>query len=374
MSTTYLGETTARGKVRRFGLKSADRALHMYAVGMTGVGKTTLLQGVFANDVERGEGGIFIDAHGDAAEELRDALPSVRYLDANDPVWSLNPLTDADPATVAGLVSVFRHLFDEDWGPRLEHLLRNALFLAGASPKGTLATCSRLLVDRGLQRECLVHVTNPEVRSFWENEFEGYSGRFRAVVVAPLQNKLGALLTDPRLAAILSGAGESVDLPQAMEEGTSLIVNLRKGEIGEVGASLLGSLLIAEVVRHGLARSGDRRPFHVIVDECQSFVTTSVVTALSELRKYGVSFFLANQYLDQLRPEIRTAVLGNAGTLIVFRVGVRDAVRLAPELQSKLDADDLVRLPNHHFCVRLMIDGQPSQGFSGRTVRVPRAA
>ena len=259
-----------------------------------------------------------------------------------------------------------------DDAPRFEHLLRNVLFALLAYEAPSLHLIPRLLTDKSFRRTVLRNVENEEVRRFWQEEYDGYSAKFRAVVVAPLQNKIGALLTDPRLHQILSGQARRLDLRTEMDSDGIVIVNLAKGKIGSSAASLIGSLLLTECARLAFTRADldedRRRDFIVFADEFHQFTTGSTAAMLSELRKYRVGVVLAAQYLDQMRVDVRDSVIGNAGTKILFRVGLRDARLFEGELLPRLKAHDLLRLPNWQAVVRLMIDGAPSPPLTMRTI------
>jgi len=355
----------------------------MLIIGKTGTGKSTLLETLVAQDLRNGEGFALFDPHGDLVESVVSLVPPEReadliYLDTPNlsRPWFFNPLSgvadDRKALAAAGMVEVFQKLWPDDWGPRLEHLLRNVIFALLDMEGATFGDIPRLLADRDWRREVVNHVTNDEVRSFWRDEFERYSGPFRAVVTAPLQNKVGAFLTDPLLSRILRGKESSFDLRQVMDEGKILLVNLAKGKIGEGPASLLGSLLVSHLSLAAFSRSAvpqeDRRDFFIYLDEFHTFATLSLATMLSELRKYRVGLILAHQYFSQLELEIRDAVLGNAGTLISFRVGSLDAPLLSREFSPVFDSDDLLSLPNFHIYLKLMIDGQVSKPFSAKTL------
>jgi Type IV secretion-system coupling protein DNA-binding domain len=262
----------------------------------------------------------------------------------------------------------------DSWGPRVEHLLRNALFALLEQPEATLGDIGRLLHDPSYRERAVERVTNRAVRSFWKDEYAEYSKSLRSLVVAPLENKLGAFLTDPKMRSVLAEGRQSLDLRRIMDEGKVLLVNLSKGRLGEGPAMLLGSLLVAHISLHGLARAElpeeRRRDFFLYLDEFQTFATKNLTAMLSELRKYRVSLVLANQYLDQLDPEIRHAILGNVGTLITFRVGPTDARILAQEFAPEFEASDLTNLPSHEIYVRLMVEGSMTRPFSGETVKL----
>jgi hypothetical protein len=269
---------------------------------------------------------------------------------------------------------VFKKIWTEEWGPRLEHLFRNVLFTLLEIEGATLAEARTLLTDRDYRKGVAKTLSNDDVRDYWDREFAQMSPAFRAVVTAPLLNKLGAFLTDPRLRTILTARKSSFDLAKAMDEGKILLVNLSRGQIGEGPATLLGALLVARIGLCGLSRADRperaRRDFYLYVDECQLFATPSLATMLAELRKYRVPMILANQYLAQLDAVVRDALIGNVGTLVSFRVGADDAARIARELAPKFEPVDLVGLPNRTVYLRLMIDGEVSKPFSATTLPV----
>lgn len=380
---TYIGRTTFRNAGVLFGIRQRDRLAHSYVVGKTGTGKSTLLSTMAAQDVAAGNGFALFDPHGDLAEKVA-ALAAVRrakdliYLNVPeaDLPWTFNPFAripaDKRALAAAGMVEVFKKLWPDDWGPRLEHLLRNVVFTLLESPGASFADIPPLLTNRDYRDQLLASVTNDVVRDFWQTEYARYSPAFRAVVVAPLQNKLGALLTDPILRRILTEERAQLDLRRLMDEGKILIVNLDKGRIGEGPASLLGSLLVSHLSLAGLSRSNqleeERRDFLIYLDEFQLFGTQSLANMLSELRKYRVGMVLAHQHLSQLDPVVRDAVFGNVGTMMAFRLGAEDAVFLAREFAPTFTFIDLTGLPRFNLYLRLLIDGETTKPFSAVTL------
>ena len=378
---SYFAETTFRRRFTPFGIKQADRLSHVYVIGKTGVGKSTLLEALARQDLDGGRGFALVDPHGDLAERVRHlAAPALGdrliYLDAADPVqpFGYNPLHrvrfDKIPLAASGLLDALKKLWPDAWGVRMEHVLRNSLYALLERNDSTLPDILRLYADEDFRRGVVAALQNGMVRRFWTDEFEAYPDRYRAEVVAPIQNKLGALLTDPRLYRILVSPAKPISFRRLMDEGGTLVVNLAKGRLGEDAANLLGGLIVSTIGLAALSRaevaSAVRRPFFLYVDEFQSFTTLAFVNMMSELRKYGVGLTLAHQHLHQLDDDVRHAVLGNAGTLISFRVGAEDAAYLAKELQPTFDTLDLINLPNRHIYLRLMIDGTPSRPFSAR--------
>jgi DNA helicase HerA-like ATPase len=381
---TYFARTNWRREGRLFGIRRADRLSHIYVIGKTGTGKSTLFETLMRQDLENGEGFALLDPHGDLYERVSDAVPRERQeavvrWNVPDPSSSIrfNPLSAVPPEkrslAVAGLIAAFERQWHDSWGVRMEHVLRNTLFALLEAGGATLADIPRLLEVDSFRREVIARVANKQTRLFFEREYESYAPSMRAQVIGPILNKVGAFLSDPTLYRILVSPESSFDFRRLMDSGGVLLVNLSKGKIGEGPASLLGSLLVASMGLAGLSRAElpaeERRPFFLYLDEFQSFATLSLAGMLSELRKYGVGLVLANQYLGQLAPEIRDAVLGNVGTLIVFRVGPADASLLAREFAPVFGAEDLLNLPNRSIYLKLMVDGVVSRPFSAETSR-----
>ncbi|MDP2331837.1 MAG: type IV secretion system DNA-binding domain-containing protein [Reyranella sp.] len=363
-------------------MKREDRFLHTYVIGKTGAGKSTLLGNMAAQDLLNSNGFALIDPHGDLVERLyNDAvsagLRDVIYLDATDPAqpYGYNPLrhvrADRIPLAASGLIEVFKKMWSDAWGVRMEHILRNALYALLEQKNATLSDIPRLFRDSSYRKRIAASLQNEPVRLFWEKEFERYSFAYRADGVASIQNKIGAFLADPVMRRILTEPKEPISLRRIMDEGKVLLVNLGKGRIGEDSSALLGGLLVTTIGLAAYSRADtapeNRRDFFVYVDEFQSFTTLAVANMLSELRKYRVGLTMAHQYLHQLEPEIRHAVLGNAGTLISFRLGAEDAKYVSREFDGRFEVGDLLNLKNRHIYLKLMIDGQPSKAFSATT-------
>ena len=380
---TYIAQVDFRNDRRVFGIRRKDRRSHIYIVGKTGTGKSTLLANMIRQDIENGEGLAVFDPHGDLVERALRFVPASRKNDLihfnvpdTDLPLSFNPLQHVPPAeralAASDLVDVFKKIWVEFWGPRLEHILRNTILALLDQPEPTLSDIQRLLTDRAYRRDVTLHLPNKEVREFWLREYEGYPERFRAEAIAPIQNKIGAFLSNPLLSRILTSPGSPLDLRTVMDDGKILLVNLAKGKIGEDTASLLGALLVARLGRTALRRAdmpeADRRDFHLYLDEFQTFSTASLANMLSELRKYRLNLVLAHQFLGQLDPLIRDAILGNAGTVIAFRLGAVDAEVMEKEFYPEFTAIDLVNLPNYHVYLKLMVDGVVTKPFSAVTV------
>jgi hypothetical protein len=379
----YFARVRHRDDDRLFGIKQADRMSHIYVVGKTGTGKTTLLETMLEGDIRNGVGCALLDPHGDLAERLlrgttAEEKARIVYVDPADPkaTISYNPLMRTTPPlrslVAAGLLDVFKLMWSDAWGSRMEHVLRNALLALLDQPKATLPDILLLITDDGFRTKALSHIQNKQVRRYWEREFPAYAKRYRGEAIAPIQSKVGALLADPRLLRFFTAKTEPLRLRALMDDGKVLVVNLSKGRLGADSSALLGGVLTTMLGVSAFSRvaipENRRRRFFVYIDEFQTFTTLALAQMLAELRKTGVAMVLAHQFLQQIDPPVRHAVLGNAGTLITFRVGAEDAAYLVKELEPKFSRLDLINLPNHHIYLRLMIDGGPSRPFSATTI------
>ena len=379
----YLGRTNGRLPHRTFGIWEADRFFHMLVIGRTGVGKTTLVESMALQDIREGRGLCVIDPHGDLVKRLVAQVPLSRYSDLmhldlprGDQPFAYNPLKRVPPEFIplaaGGLLSAMKKMWQYEWGVRMEHVLRNALFALIEYGRATLPDVLRLLTDDGFRKEVLRRVRNEQVRLFWTSEYPKYNPRYRQEAIAPIQNKIGAFLADPRMRRLFTEAPTELSLRRAMDDGKIVLINLAKGALGDDTANLLGAFLVSTIALAAFSRADSaatlRRDFFLYIDEFQNFTTNSVVGMVSELRKFRVALTLAHQHLAQLEPEVRHAVLANVGTLVSLRVGPEDALVLGREFDGVFDATDLVNLPNHHAYWKLMIDGAPSRPFSGTTL------
>jgi hypothetical protein len=301
----------------------------------------------------------------------------IRYLNAPDPTqpYGYNPLRrvrdDKIPLAASGIIETLKKLWPDAWGVRMEHVLRNTLYALLEQDDARLPDILRLYADEAYRKRVARDIRNETVRRFWQHEFPGYQPRMRSDAVAPIQNKLGALLSDPTLYRVLVTPEKPLRFRSLMDKGQVVLVNISKGQLGEDSALVLGGFIASTIglAAFSRAETDKRRPFFLYLDEFQSFTTLMMANMMSELRKYGVGLVLAHQYLHQLDPDVRHAVLGNAGTLISFRVGPEDAATLAREFQPTFDTLGLLNLPNYAMYLRLMIDGTPSPAFSASTIR-----
>jgi type IV secretory pathway TraG/TraD family ATPase VirD4 len=381
----YFAVTDFRNERKLFGIKREDRRLHMYILGRTGMGKTTLLLNMILNDIYGNEGVCFIDPHGDAVETLLDYIPSFRLKDViyfnpadTDYPIPLNVLGESEPQKkhllVSSLISIFRKLYAEYWQHRQEHILRNCILALLEQPeKKTLVDVYTLLSDWRYRKAVVGEVKDPIVKTFWQNEFPKYLYQYKGEALAPIQNKLGAFLTVPLVRNILGQEESKINFREVIDKGKILLVNLAKGRLGEDISSFLGSVIVTKIYLAALARidasENERRDFYLYVDEFQEFVASETFEGiLSEARKYRLCLILAHQYIDQLGHELRKAIFGNIGTLIAFPVGPENGELLEKEFYPEFDRQDLIAHDKYHIYLKLAIDGKQSQPFSALTL------
>jgi hypothetical protein len=383
---TVFARTDFRNKSVPFGIRRADRRAHLYLLGKTGTGKSTLLESFMTEDLRKGFGFALLDPHGDLVKRIKAAIPENRKADVIDfdipdagQPYGFNPLAniaaEKRPLACSGLIQVFKHLWNDSWGPRLEYILRNCLLSLLDYPSANLADIQKLLSDKDFRKKVIGFVRNEQIKEFWLKEYDRYPERLRAEAISPIQNKVGAFLAHPQLKKILTNPEKPLSLRRIMDEGKILLVNLSKGSLGEDTANLLGSLLISRFDLAALSRAdiveAERRDYTLYLDEFHNFTTQSLVLMLSELRKYHLSLVLAHQYLTQLELPIRDAILGNVGTIIIFRIGATDAEIFAQEFAPQFSVTDFTNLPNYHIYLKMMIDGRVSQPFSAVTLPPP---
>jgi len=380
---TIFAETNFRNERKKFGIRKKDRHYHMYVVGKTGVGKSTLLLNMIGQDIENNEGLAVLDPHGDLIEKALKVIPESRtkdliYFNPQDIGQALyfNPLEVLNSSerhlVASSLMSVFKKIWADSWGPRLEYILRNALSTLLEFSNSTLMDLQRIFQDRDFRLKVIARLKNEQLKNFWLNEFEKYPPRFQQEAISPIQNKIGQFLNNPVIRTIVSQPKSSFNLREIMDSGKILLVNLSKGKIGEDSASLLGAMLITKIGLTALSRQDmpeeKRKDFYAYVDEFQSFATSSFADILSEARKYHLNLILANQYLNQIDEKVRDAVFGNVGTIISFKVGLEDAKFLAEEFYPVFNQEDIINLPCYSIYLKLMIEGKTSKPFSGESL------
>lgn len=375
---TYFAKTDFRSEGRRFGIYQADRLLHMYAIGRTGTGKSTLLKTMILDDVRAGRGLCLLDPHSDLVQAIAEAIPESRkkdliYFDLPNTAMNLryNPFKrvpyEKRSLVASGIMEVFKKLWHDAWGVKLEHILRQSILALLDQPSATVEDIPKILLDRSFRKEAVGNVVNESVKAFWNKEFPNYN-RYDLL---PVLNKVGGMLAHPTIKRALIENPQEVYLRKAMDEGKIILVNLAKGHLGEDASHILGALFVSSLSSAAFSRidtpEHERKPFMIYMDEFHNFTTLSLVNMFSELRKFKVGMVLAHQYFHQLDEQIRRAILGNVGTLVSFRVGVEDAGFLASEMQPLFTLENFVNLPNYSIYLKLMINGVPSKPFSATT-------
>lgn len=377
----HVGSRHIWGADYEFGISASNRRRHVYVIGQTGTGKSTLLKSLIAQDIAAGEGLALIDPHGDLVDEVLDLIPGHRVddviiFDPSDPLYTvgINPFyrvpKDEQALVASNIVAALRHVWADSWGPRLEYILLNTIMALLAAPdacRATFLSIPRFLVDPAYRKRVLATVDDPRVQSFFRDEFDHWGERLLAEALSPVQNKIGQVVAHPKVRAALCQWRPSFDLDAILRKRQVLLVRLPKGELGADPANLTGSLLVAGLLQAAMRRPTDARtPFHLYIDEFQNFTTEAFATILSEARKYALTLTIGHQYLDQLLPTVRSAVLGNVGSLISFRVGAQDAELMAKEL-GDVSAEALRDLVRGEVFVRLSNDVEFQQSFRGRT-------
>lgn len=380
---TILGETNFRDQKVRFGIKADDRRRHIYIIGKTGVGKTTMLETLAISDIRRGYGVGIIDPHGEFAEKMLDFVPEERiddviYFNPSDQDWPIafNVIEQVPVEfrhlVASGLMGVFKKIWPDVWSARMEYIMNNSILALLEYPNSTLLGINRMLADKDFRQAVIDKITDPVVKAFWTTEFARYHDRFQVEAIAPIQNKVGQFISNPLIRNIIGQPHSKINIREAIDNGKILIMNLSKGLIGEDNSALLGSMLVTKIQLAAMSRvdmpESVRRDFYLHVDEFQNFATDSFANILSEARKYRLSLTLAHQYVEQLSDVVRPAVFGNVGTIICFRVGAGDAEFLEKEFMPEFVGADLVNLPKYAFYIKLMIDGTASHAFSAMTI------
>jgi CxxC-x17-CxxC domain-containing protein len=378
---TLFAETTFRNKNQRFGIKLDDRRRHIYLIGKTGMGKSTMMENMIYQDIHSGRGVALADPHGDFVEKILDFIPPHRvndvvYFNPADTEYPIafNILESLNPETkniaTSGLISIFKKLWADSWGPRLEYLLRNAILALMDSPNSTILGVTRVLIDKNFRKKVLSTVKDPIVKAFWEDEYTKYSANFQVEAISPIQNKVGQFLSNSLIRNVIGQVKSTIDIRDIMDNQKILLMNLSKGRIGEDASALLGSMMITKIQLAAMERvsmpENERKDFCLYVDEFQNFATESFANILSEARKYRLSLTMTNQYIEQLDEKVQAAVFGNVGTLISFRVGSTDAEVLEKEFSPRFTAEDLTNITKYNIYIKLMIDGIASDPFSAK--------
>lgn len=384
---TYLAKTNFRNQEQVFGIKRKDRRQHIYVLGKSGTGKSTLLEGMIVQNIWNGEGVCVVDPHGELVENILASIPPHRVKDVvyfnpadTDYHIGFNVLQIDDPKykhlVASGLMGIFTKIWANAWSARMEYILNNAILALSDTPGSTLLGIPRLLVDKDYRQLVVNNLKDPVIKAFWVHEYEAWRDQYRNEAIAPIQNKVGQFLSSSMVRNVVGQAKSTIDIFDMMNTGKIFLVNVSKGRIGEDNSALLGGMLITKIQLAAMERvripEDERKDFYMYVDEFQNFVTDSFASILSEARKYRLNLTLAHQYIAQLVTKesmaVRDAVFGNVGTMIIFRVGAADAEFLEPEVEPEFLIQDLVNLPNYTIYLKLMVDGITSRPFSAKTL------
>lgn len=365
------------------GIALPDRRYHMYLIGRTGTGKSTMLANMIIQDMAAGRGLVLIDPHGDLAQQVLAFVPPMRkkdlvYFDPGDSEFpiGLNVLEQVDAnarsLVATNLVSVFRKVFQDSWGPRMEYLLHNALLALLENPGSTLLGLLKLLTDEQFRKRIVGNVTDPVVRHYWIEQFANFPEKLLPEITSPVLNKIGAYLTHRALRNILGQKRTAINFSHLVNHRGILIANLSKGKIGEDAANLLGSLLVTKLQLAAMARvsvpESERSDVFLYVDEFHNFVTHSFADILAEARKYRLSLVLSHQFSEQVHERIRAAILGNCGTMIFFRIGPDDAKLFAKEVEPHYTWSDLVNLSPHEVIYKVQRNGKVDRPYQAVTI------
>ncbi|MDO8429282.1 MAG: type IV secretion system DNA-binding domain-containing protein [Candidatus Daviesbacteria bacterium] len=382
-SGLYLGKSVFRGTDRPVFITEEDRRRHMYIIGRTGTGKTTLLKSLMLQDIMAGKGVAFIDPHGDAAEEMLSLIPPHRaqdviYFNPGDVErpFGMNMLDarteDEKHFITAEILGLMYKLYDPHKtgiiGPRFEHGVRNAMLTVMAVPGNTFIEVMRVMQDPEYVKELLPHVTDPIVRRYWTDQIAHTADFHKSEVLDYTVSKFGRFVTNRMLRNVIGQTQSSFNLRQIMDQGKILIVNLSKGKMGEENSNFLGLILVPKILAAAMSRADvpedQRRDFYLYVDEFQNFATDTFTTILSEARKYRLNLTVANQFIGQMPEEIKNAIFGNVGTLMAYRVGVTDANFLQHEFAPVFTEQDLVNIEAWHVYTKTQVRGEPVPPFS----------
>lgn len=367
----------------KFGLKTTDRLRHMYIIGKTGTGKSTLLENLAVDDFKQGRGVAFLDPHGDSSQNLLNYIPKKRindtiYFDPSDrehPI-SINILETTSPdqveLVVSGIISIFQKLYGKFWGPRMQYILRNALLTLVEIPGSTLPDVVKILSDPDFRASLYPKITNKSLLSFWKKEFDTLEDDVRLQYTYPILNKIGQFVNSPLIQPIIASPHSSIDVGEIMNSGKIFIANLSQGRLGQDNAALLGAMLITKFELAALSRIDtpeEARPnFFLYVDEFQNFATESFAKILSEARKFHLGLILANQYIAQIPESLQKAIFGNIGTIVSFAIGSEDAFALSHEFSPVFTQESLTNLDKYQIAIKMTIDGKLSEPFSAHTL------
>lgn len=380
-----IGYNEFRGVKKPIRISDKDRRRHIHIIGQTGVGKSVLQENLAFQDMMNGRGFAFVDPHGDSAEALLSKVPKERVEDVIyfNPSDMENPIglnmfefdhPDQKDFLVQEAIGMLYGLYDPGHtgivGPRLEHIFRNAALLLMSDPKGgTFIDIPKVLIDQEFMKSKLKYVKDQQVLDFWTKEFPASQRSNDAgEVISWVVSKFGPFISNDAMRNIIGQTKSGFNIRHIMDNKKILLVNLSKGKMGELNSKLLGIIFVMKFNAAAMARANvpeeQREDFTLYVDEFQNFATDSFSTILSEARKYRLSLVLGNQFMTQLKEEVREAIIGNVGTSITGRVGITDAEIMVKRYTPVFDAEDLTKLPNYQYVSVAQIHGVPSAPFS----------
>ena len=386
LHVNFFGKTVYKNKDTIFGIKDIDRRRHIWAIGKTGTGKSTLIANMAIDDLKKDRGLAIIDPHGDLCDIILNYIPKRRIndviyfnpADTNYPIV-INPLevsnNEEAELVVSGIVSIFNKIFGFSWGPRLEYILRNSLYTLALVPNSTLKDVPLLLTNKLFRQKIESNISDPSMLSFWRDEFDKMPERLQQEAISPILNKVGQFVTSPLIRTVIGQPKSTIKLDDVMNGGKILLANLSQGRLGEDNAALLGAMLITKFQLAAMHRVAlpeeERKDFYLYVDEFQNFATGSFIKIMSEARKYRLDIMLANQYMAQIPDEVTKAILGNAGTVMTFAVGANDADILTKEFAEVFTSQDLISLGKYQIATKMTIDGQITRPFVSTTLPLP---
>ncbi|MBP9718706.1 type IV secretory system conjugative DNA transfer family protein [Candidatus Gracilibacteria bacterium] len=384
MST--FGTTNFHNQNIRFGIKRTDRRRHLYVVGKSGTGKSKLLELLIIEDIMAGKGVGVLDPHGDLVDNILRHIPKERIddvvlfnpADYDFPV-AFNPLEQVPPEmrvrVTIGFIDIFKKLFGNNWTNRLEHVLRYTTLALLDSPNTTVLSILKMLSDKNYRQKIVARIEDSVVKNFWVNEFAAWSEKFDNEAIMPILNKVGQFVSTALIRNIVGQSKNKIDIQDIMDSGKILLMRISKGNLGEENAALIGSMVVTKIQQAAMARTAipeeERRDFYLYCDEFQYFATDTFAEILSEARKYRLNLTMAHQYMGQLTHVIRTTAFGNVGSIINFRVGADDAAVLENEYTPVFKVRDIINLGVREFYIKMSVDGELRDAFSGKTLNVP---
>jgi len=381
------GMTNYHNNYVKFGIKRNDRRRHLYTVGKSGSGKSKFLELLIKKDLDSGEGIAVLDPHGDLIDSVLRFIPEKRVkdvilFDPSDTGYPIafNPLENVDDAykmqVTIGFIDIFKKLFGTNWSDRLEHVLRYTTLALLDSPNTSVLSILKMLTDKNYRQKIISRIKDSVVKNFWVSEFAAWSEKFDAEAITPLLNKVGQLVSTNMIRNIVGQSKSKFDIRDIMDNQKILLMKISKGLLGEENASILGSMVITKMYQAAMQRADireeKRKDFYFYIDEFQNFATDTFAEILSEARKYHLNLTLAHQYMGQLIQVVQKTVFGNVGSIINFRVGAEDAKILAEEYKPIFDERDIINLGIREFYIKMSVNGEIREAFSGRTLDVPK--